>query len=218
MTFTVDENYYHRDGIDYIRVSRVTSVPNKPLLNRWRGNLGNDAADLWTEETSEIGVQTHKFISEIHRGKKFNTVEWVQLDARIQNALMVSQVALKTLKIKSVQTEVTLFSPLGYAGTTDMEARIGRERWLVDWKVASKLWPEVILQLSAYYFAYLATYPRKTLAGCMAIRLDRDGKPFNPRTDVWRFVQDDLLSPYDAFLGLLKYKQWEVANDSKRSG
>lgn len=200
---------YLIDGISFPRVTRIiNTVLNKQALNDWRARVGEEQASDMSEELAEIGTQVHGFIRDIIGGYSFNStpaevLRWAQLDRRIRNGLKAYQQCQMTLKFKPVQSEILLVSKAyGYAGTADCIAKIGRQYWLLDWKVSERLWEEVEFQLAAYWHAHNEMGGVK-LAGCRAIRLDRETGIWNPDKDQLIMFPQDLERAFDAFKSIL---------------
>ncbi len=215
MNYTKDSQYYYIDGKKYIRATTVLSVLNKKGLNDWRANVGAEVADAWTETTRDIGLEVHRLINEIINGKSFSDtpahiLEWTQLDNPIKNGLRAYEQARLTLGFKPVLSELLLVSEkYDYAGTTDCLVKFGRYPWLLDWKVASRLWPETEYQLAAYYNAYREMTGKK-LSGAMAIRLDRDTGRWTPPDRIIMYP-DELEKKFELYKSLLAI--WREEND-----
>src|SRR6185295_14538693 len=60
------QRFYEADtgfGVEsYPSVTTVLSIISKPFLATWRGNLGNEAADLYLESQAERGTAIHEGI------------------------------------------------------------------------------------------------------------------------------------------------------------
>jgi hypothetical protein len=209
VSIEVTNTHYIVDNEPFVRVTEVLSVHNRPMLNKWMANVGAVYAEEWSTQCQDIGTEVHRLISEIIKGRSFNDtpahiMEWTLLSPEIKYGVIAWMQAQMSIPFKPVESEVFVISrKYGFAGTTDCIARIKKRLWSLDWKVASKLWPEVKFQLSAYYQAY-KEMTGKSLAGAMAIRLDRD-------TGKWQYSDQLVMTPEElteafteGFLPLLK--------------
>jgi hypothetical protein len=210
VSIEITNTHYIIDSKPYVRVTEVlNTVMNKPGLVKWIGGVGIAFAENKRNECRDIGTEVHKIISEIINGRSFNDtpeniMQWTLLSPEIKYGVIAWMQAQLSIPFKPVQSELLLISEkYGYAGTTDCLCKIGKQKWLLDWKVASKLWPEVKFQMAAYYSAYLEMTGKK-LAGARAIRLDRD-------TGKWTFQDQLIMTPeelteafQEGFLPLLK--------------
>jgi len=218
MMITKDGEFYHVDGKPYPRVTRILSVLNRPSLVSWLSRNSQEVTEQWTQETRDIGTEVHRLISEIIGGRLFSDtpahiLEWTQLDESIRNGIRAFEQARLTLKFVPVQTEMLLVSKQHtYAGTTDCLAEMNGEPWLLDWKVASQLWPEVEYQLAAYWNAY-KEMTGKDIAGCMAIRLSRDTGKWTKK-DRLIMTPEKLAQKFDVFRCILKV--WRDLNENNR--
>lgn len=63
------KNFYSRDGKKYAKITSVLSIINKPQLNKWRGDIGNEKADQIMHEAAQFGREFHSFCEMIDRGE-----------------------------------------------------------------------------------------------------------------------------------------------------
>lgn len=226
-----DDNYYYKDGKKYDRVTRACSVATwtpkagkqEPQLAKWYGDNGTEFCRGYTQDMSEIGTQVHDFIKRICNGYSFCTAEgklvWSQLDERIKNSLKAWEQARQYLKFKPIKNETFVYSPIDMvAGTVDCFAIIKKKLCLLDWKTSSQLWEnEVKLQLSAYYNIW-NIMAIKNVSACMAVRLDRDGKGFNPKTDLLTMTVQECEDLFPVFLNCLEVWRYSNGYNHKETG
>jgi len=201
---TKDNRYYYVDGKPLVRVTEVLSILDRPGLDLWRGNIGNGEAESRRDQAADIGTEAHSLIHRVNNGNPILSPEWSMLSIELQNSLRAYKQAQAALKFKPVQSELFL-ATIDYAGTTDCLVKIGKEHWLLDWKTGTirdprthEVYPEIHFQLAAYYYAY-----QGTLAGCMAIRLNKDTGVFT-KDDAFTITEPQLSHAYACFCGLLE--------------
>lgn len=198
-----DSKFYYVNDRPFVRVTQVLSVLDRPGLDRWRGSVGNDEAEVRRDQAADIGTEVHGLIHTINKGIAIRNGDWIMLADEIKNCLRAYQQAQAKLKFKPVQSELFLVGD-GYAGTTDCLAKIGKELWLLDWKTGTirdpqtkEVYPEIHYQLAAYYKAC-----KENLAGCMVAHLNRDTGIFNGN-DTFTITQPRIDQAYECFRGLL---------------
>lgn len=177
MSDSDQKSYYEKNGIQYPRTTHILGIIEKPGLARWRGRVGNAAADLKSQEGRKIGNDFHLVAADINRGlhqkrgwqppgelriMAFNYIEW--LHKNIEKILSVE---------KTVYSDEYL-----YGGTMDLEGilRGDQEPSIIDIKTSTYVdlsWP---LQLSAYKRAAEEEdgMPRKRR---IIAHVPKDGKP-----------------------------------------
>jgi len=215
---TKDSEHYFIDGKEYVRATTPLSILNRPSLVDWLTRNSQEVTEQWTEQTRDIGLEVHRLISEIIAGRSFSDtpahiLEWSQLDESIRNGLRCYEKARLTLDFEPIEAEKLLVSEeYGYAGTTDLLCEIHGDDWLLDWKVSSRLWPEVEYQLAAYWNAYREMTGRD-MAGCRAIRLSRESGNWTPK-DQLVMTPEKLAQKFEIYLCILKV--WRDLNGSSR--
>lgn len=164
----MEGDYYHDielpNGriITLPRVTAALKIINKPGLNQWRAKLGIELSDQYSEETSEIGSQIHAFVAQLARGEAITPLEWTTLDEMIKNGIRAYERFRKEHNYKPRLMEQMVYSlKHGYAGTIDsigdalVAGSVPRHiEEIIDWKSGSRIWPEHVLQIAAYVFAW----------------------------------------------------------------
>lgn len=155
------QRFYEADtgfGIEhYPSVTTVLSIISKPFLAQWRGNLGNDAADLYLESQADRGTAIHTGIECLLNGGtilynpkskpnysqmeidvyKSNNEHLVVLEhsEHISTCLKIKQF-LNITKPKIIFTEKTVFShDLKSAGTLDGLVHIKQGTYKVNGRI-----------------------------------------------------------------------------------
>ncbi len=213
-----DNDFYYKNDIKYVRVTRACSVPRNKDLERWREAQGTEDADEYTNQARDAGSEIHDYISKIINGYIILMGEWNGLALEIKNGLTAWERARQELNFEPIEAELTLFSEKHrYAGTADALCKCESGLWLFDWKSGGirnprtqEPYEEIMLQLSAYYFAFKEVTGQK-LDGCRAIRIDRLTGLWNPAEQIIMKPQE-LKHYFDGFLGLLRYYKKKYIN------
>ena len=159
---TDDERFYSKivNGQE-VWIPSVTWIadflPKGVAFYKWLANKGWDESQALMEDGGERGTQVHNAIQMLLRGETvaYNTIVNDRELTTDEYYCVMGFVDWYT-KYKPVveQVEQTVFSPDNrYAGTKDLQCRIGEERWIVDFKTSANIWPSHIIQVSAYKHA-----------------------------------------------------------------
>lgn len=86
-----------------------------------------------------------------------------------------------------------------YAGTFDAVVKKGNDKWLVDYKTSSNIYPEHVMQVAAYMRAW-EWQNGEQLKGGMVVRFDKE----TGLHEEHRFTRRQLSPAFQCFLSLLK--------------
>lgn len=139
--------------------------PADPKTRKPTGQGGKEAYKLlwdarwaYSQPKADLGSAIHEAIEAYVLDKP--APQW---DAVIQPYLEQAMRFLRDFEVLVEATETSVFNRTQkYAGTLDMIATIAGERWLVDFKTGSGVYPEVALQLAAYAHAEFIGKPDRT--------------------------------------------------------
>lgn len=212
-----DSKYYYLNNKKYLRVSRVSEIFNNIELNNWKASVGLEYAEQYAQETSDIGTEIHKLISDIINGKSFNNQEgslaWALMAQELKNGVRAYIQAQKSINFVPLQSEIWLHSDeLEIAGTSDCLVTVQDSpylqdgSYLFDWKTGNirnfatqEVYWEIKFQLSAYYHLYGGA-----LKGCCACRLNRETGFWTPN-DLYFMSPNELKEVFnECFLPLLR--------------
>lgn len=197
--------YYEINGQLYTSVTTALSVIRKPLLETWRGDLGNEEADRLRDEAAVLGRQIHACCHEVVKGglayphplvDAFE--EWFQA-------------TVKEVILAETPTWHDLYR---YAGTPDLVAVLKGDRavpTMIDIKTTGAIWPDMGLQLAAYQEA-LKTHGIKTKRR-LIVHLDK--KAANPVARVKEFNDEQDFNMFLYALSLYNYFNGGVLNGRK---
>jgi len=171
-TVTIAGSRFYEHPVTGSQVPGVTTVIDtlsKPALPRWAAKetatfaVANrkswegldDAAAIdllkgapWRMSGGAMskGTEIHSIAEKLLMNQN---VDFVPPD--IQNAVKGVAQIIEWLKPEVLFMETTIWNmSVGYAGTTDLIAKIDGETWLIDWKSSKDVYPDMGLQLSAY--------------------------------------------------------------------
>lgn len=139
--------YYDVDGKLCVSVTTALSIIRRPFLERWRGDIGNEAADYIMEEAGGLGTEVHDIAAAINSAK-----EWTTEDPDIYKmAEAYEKWFYSTVKEIVYVERVVADTAYGYAGRFDLCAVIKGDRLpsLLDIKTGG-VYPDAFLQLAAY--------------------------------------------------------------------
>lgn len=144
----MDETFYVKDGVKFARVTTVLGLINVPGLNKWRGRLGNTAANKVMRDAQKLGTWFHGAV------EKFLTDKYV-LDVKTpeQENLWKAWLDWYGLqKLEPVAIEETVYSEKWrVAGTPDLVNMLPDGTLeVLDWKTSSRFNMKHKLQAMAY--------------------------------------------------------------------
>jgi hypothetical protein len=140
---------YVIDGRNYIRVTSILKMIDKPGLLNWMGTVGLAEANKIMETRAQFGTDVHAHIASILRG---NPVPVDQISDYEMRGCVQSFLRWKNkMTLGDYHTEALIYSKqYGYAGTTDMYGVLNGLYGIIDWKTSKDVYIEAFLQISAY--------------------------------------------------------------------
>jgi len=182
-----DERYYPMvvNGTSYNlpSVTTILGVHNNPALNRWRANLGTEAAELYSEQTADIGKESHLFVAQLSQGKAISKLLWSQLDETIKNGIRAYERFRQKTNLITIESEKVVYHlGLHYAGTLDRWGIIKGEEAICDWKTGSRFFPAHMAQVVAYYKALRAMGLGTKVRRLYAVNLNRETGNYSPHS------------------------------------
>lgn len=202
--------FYRVPGLGYVpSVTTVLSVISKPGLTAWYGSVGTEEAERITSKALDIGREVHLAIEEFARTGK---VVWEMEDGlpvyapEAERAIRAFLEWHKQNPLRFDVNEQVVWSHLGYAGTLDALglARLDNRLIICEWKTSKRIYPEYILQVSAYWNAYQERYGVKPDAG-LILRLDKEGNGFET---YWVDEERLLVAFTEGFIPALRLWKW----------
>lgn len=138
------------------RETAASAVRNLDALMAMRKEGGPQAAIDWLktipdyqrDRAADRGISVHQIAEQIIRGQHPAIPEELGAHVAAYHSF------LRKWQPKFVAVEQMVMSlRWGYGGTFDAVARIGNERWGLDLKTSTNVYPETALQLAAYFHA-----------------------------------------------------------------
>ena len=201
---------------------------SKPALTRWAAketatfavqnvrswqDLDEQAAiDLlkgapWRQSggAMEKGTRTHEIAEKLLLNQPVDFVP-----PEIQNPVRGVAQIIEWLKPEVLFLEASIFNMTrGYAGTTDLIAKIDGETWMIDWKTSKDVYPDMGLQLAAYGHGEVIL---KSDGREIALpKIDKYAVAHVPKTGKASLVMIDVTeADFEAFLAALAIFEWRA--------
>jgi len=219
-----DERYYDTEIGKLPSVTTILSVLSKPALVNWSAKITAEyfikhlqdikegKLELTEEKITQLIKQAkneHNKVSEqalttgsiVHHAIEV----WIKTgkipaidDEKAKNSFNAFLDWVKENKFKPIESEQTVWSKLGYAGTLDCVAELKDGLYVVDFKTSSGFYEEYVMQISAYMYAYNER-TGKDIKKAGILRLDKaTGIPH------WK-EYDNLPHYFEMFKCLLRY-------------
>ena len=141
----------------------LSRTKDQSYLNKWRAKVGHDEAERIKNHSSKRGTSMHKFIENHITDVGYDDLSDIGNEARpMANKIIDVGLAPVTEYFGS---EVSLYYPGLYAGSTDLVCLHNDKETVVDFKQANrpkrKEWIEdYFLQISAYIMAHNCMFER----------------------------------------------------------
>ena len=195
---TGNEHYYKVETKRLPSVTTVLKLLANPGLEAWkRTTPGWEEISNWA---ADIGTRTHKAI-ELELKGWHQTVEEHYV-FKCFDAFMQWK---NQYDFELVDTEMRVVSEKGYGGTLDLICRLNGRLYIIDIKTSNQIYPDYLLQLSAYRAAYVEM--TRNYLQCMSIlRLDKNTGMFEFK----EYGYDEYVKGRKMFMLLLEY--WYLEN------
>ena len=162
--------------ISNYRLPSVTTIlgatKNTEFLTRWKAKVGEAEADRIKNHSSNRGTSMHKFLEHYILGTGYDDLTSIGQEA----SPMANKIIEKGLSnvTEYYGSEVTLFYPGLYAGSTDLVCNHNGMETIVDFKQANRPkkeeWIEdYYLQIAAYAMAHDYVYKSKIRQGLIMV-------------------------------------------------
>ena len=139
----------------------VTSVLNKTkdrsFLKKWREKIGEKKAEQIIRDSTQIGTALHLYIERFANGKKYKDLTKIGKQAEKMAKKIIKEAFPDITEVWG--SEVHLYYPKKYAGTTDMIALYKGKPAIIDFKQTNRPkkreWvQDYLMQLAAYAQAH----------------------------------------------------------------
>lgn len=191
-----------KEASDYVRRNLI---PGKALDEIEIAELCEAAKKAHTDKSSKaasIGTLAHQACEQFAKGEEHQP----PVNERAKAAYDQFRAWFEAHKVKVHASETKVYHrAYEYAGTLDLDCDVDGERCIVDLKTSNAIYPEYDLQLAAYAKAREYEHLDVKYSKGIILRIPKDGGKFEVRE------VDDLVPPFSAFIGLLRYYKWAKA-------
>ena len=194
--------------------------------------IGEVAHKEEKEKAAGIGDYVHEFAEQYSKDQKEKeaydrTIEELgepstDMVKQIQTGCVGLLKWIKEQKLKFISAEKIIYSRKNeFVGRYDAIVKIGKKKYLLDWKTSKAIYSPYLYQSSSYFKAHEEEPPKDKLDGVIVVGvakediLDRDGNLIRKAGSVVSVIRTraDVLKDYVAFKSLvvLKNREKEVA-------
>ena len=150
--------YLTPDGESLPSVTTVLNkTKDKAFLKKWRARVGEAAAEKIIKDSGQIGTALHLYIERLVNGEQYKDLTKIGIQAEKMAKKIVEEAFKDITEIWG--SEVHLYYPGKYAGTTDMIGVYKGRPTIIDFKQTNRPkkreWiQDYLMQLSAYAMAH----------------------------------------------------------------
>ena len=154
------------------------------------------------EKAASLGSDVHKIIELIFKSEMSIPDLLNAIDSEFYSSITAFLDWKSSYDIKALgNEEIVYHEKLKYAGTLDFRCKFNGEKYVVDFKTSKRIYPEMLLQLASYKYAYELMHPEDTGYKVGILRLDKNNKGFE-----WKTWDENTVSiAWNAFKYLVKY-------------
>jgi len=159
------KHFYVTNSKKLPSVTTILQLIANPGLEAWkRATPDWEEISLWA---ANLGTKVHKAI-ELHLNGRPHTMK-----SAMQFKCFDAFLQWKNQnEFEKMDTEMKLKSEKGYAGTLDLICKLNGELYIVDFKTSVQIYPDYLLQLSAYRAAYVEM-TKRDIHGMGILRFDK---------------------------------------------
>lgn len=131
----------------------VLGILAKPALYGWYYKMGKAGENPYKKKdaAADIGTIAHAMIMCHLKGWELDTSNLIPDSVSTAENCVISYYEWEeNKKIESILIEEPLISKRGYGGTIDLYAMVNGQRWLIDFKTSSGIYPDMAYQVAAY--------------------------------------------------------------------
>ena len=154
--------YLTPDGEALPSVTTILSkTKDKSFLKKWRAKVGEEEAEKIIRDSAKIGTALHLYIERFVNGDKYKDLTEVGVQAEKMAQKIIDEAFKDITEIWG--SEVHLYNPGKYAGTTDMVGVYKGRPTIIDFKQTNRPkkreWvQDYLMQLAAYAAAHNAMF------------------------------------------------------------
>ena len=189
--------YLTPDGEALPSVTTILSkTKDKSFLKKWRAKVGEEEAEKIIRDSAKIGTALHLYIERFVNGDKYKDLTEVGVQAEKMAQRIIDEAFGDITEIWG--SEVHLYNPGKYAGTTDMVGVYKGRPTIIDFKQSNRPkkreWvQDYLMQLAAYAAAHNAMFDTEIEQGVVLMcsrdltfqRFELDGEKFVRATNAF---------------------------------
>ena len=200
--------YLTPDGESLPSVTSVLSkTKDKEFLRRWKQRVGEKKAQKILDESSRIGTALHLFIERFVNDTGYKDLTKIGVKAEQMAQVIIKQGLKDVTEVWG--SEVHLYYPGKYAGTTDMVGMYKGRPAIIDFKQTNRPkkreWiQDYLMQLSAYGMAHNKIFGTDIDQGIiMMCSRDLTYQVFELTGENWSRAADTFMKRLDKYLSLI---------------
>ena len=200
--------YLTPDGESLPSVTSVLSkTKDKEFLRRWKQRVGEKKAQKILDESSRIGTALHLFIERFVNDTGYKDLTKIGVKAEQMAQVIIKQGLKDVTEVWG--SEVHLYYPGKYAGTTDMVGIYKGRPAIIDFKQTNRPkkreWiQDYLMQLSAYGMAHNKIFGTDIDQGIiMMCSRDLTYQVFELTGENWSRAADTFMKRLDKYLSLI---------------
>jgi hypothetical protein len=195
---TKEGHFYATEYGKLPSVTTILQIVANPALERWKKNTPN--AEEIGREAARIGTKSHELIERYLKHKPIAAL----IDSDTEPPFMAFVTWQSKHSFTLTDSERSVWSESGYAGTVDLTATMDGVFYLIDLKTSKHIYKNHLLQVAAYRHAY-EQRTGEEIERIAILRLDKTTGAYE-----WReYTESEYQRAKDAFLHLCEY--WHLA-------
>jgi len=172
----IDDHGSRTYDINGARLPSVTTIlgktKNQQFLKDWKAKVGEKEAERIKNHSSQRGTSMHKFLENHITGVGYDDLTWIGQEAKPMAKKIIEEGLLPVEEYYG--SEVTLYYPGLYAGSTDLVCNHNGLDTIIDFKQANRPkkveWIEdYFLQIAAYCMAHDEAYQSQIRQGIIMV-------------------------------------------------
>ena len=174
----------------------LSKTKDRSFLKKWRAKVGEEEAEKIIRDSAKIGTALHLYIERFVNGDKYKDLTEVGVQAEKMAQRIIDEAFSDITEIWG--SEVHLYNPGKYAGTTDMVGVYKGRPTIIDFKQSNRPkkreWvQDYLMQLAAYAAAHNAMFDTEIEQGVVLMcsrdltfqRFELDGEKFVRATNAF---------------------------------
>ena len=174
----------------------LSKTKDRSFLKKWRAKVGEEEAEKIIRDSAKIGTALHLYIERFVNGDKYKDLTEVGIQAEKMAQRIIDEAFGDITEIWG--SEVHLYNPGKYAGTTDMVGVYKGRPTIIDFKQSNRPkkreWvQDYLMQLAAYAAAHNAMFDTEIEQGVVLMcsrdltfqRFELDGEKFVRATNAF---------------------------------